>query len=153
MVEAIVSEGLERLDLPAQPPRASSPTDLADTMVARMDGAPFPADRELARETSRRLDLWARSVTDPGRSSLVVRLDPPGARAVWLLSVQAHAGGSTSVPLDTAPPIGRQSNGDERVGSPSADAARLRSIQVVDTRPGRADQDEAWEFMSRWGRC
>ena len=49
MVEAIVPRAVERLDLPAQPPHASSPTDLADTMVARIDGAAFRADRELAR--------------------------------------------------------------------------------------------------------
>ena len=78
------------------------PTDLADTIVARMDGAAFPADRDLAKETSRRLDQWTRSVTDPGRSPLVVRLDPPGARGVWLLSVQAHAGRSELVPIATA---------------------------------------------------
>jgi len=150
VVEAIVSEGLERLDLPAQPPRASSPTDLADTMVARMDGAAFPADRELARDTSRRLDLWTRSVTDPARSPLVVRLDPPGARAVWLLSVQAHTGRSALVPLDTA----LRSDGGRTATNEWARLQRMLPAfdRSKSTRGQVAlDQEEAWDFMSRSG--
>ena len=151
VVEAIVSEGLERLDLPAQPPRASSPTDLADTMVARMDGAAFPADRELARETSRRLDLWTRSVTDPDRSPLVVSLDPPGARGVWVLSVQAHADRSTLVPLDTA----LRSDGGRTA---TIEWARLQRMLPALGRSRSSTrgqvalgQEEAWDFMSRLG--
>jgi len=150
VVEAIVSEGLERLDLPAQPPRASSPTDLADTMIARMDGASFPADRELARDTSRRLDLWTRSVTDPARSPLVVRLDPPGARAVWLLSVQAHTGRSALVPLDTA----LRSDGGRTATNEWARLQRMLPAfdRSKSTRGQVAlDQEEAWDFMSRSG--
>ena len=151
VVEAIVAEGLERLDLPAQPPRASSPADLADTMVARMDGAAFPADRELAKETSRRLDLWSRSVTDLGRSQLVVRLDPPGARGVWLLSVQAHAGRSELVPIATA-------LGSDGGRTATTEWARLqRMLPALDrskssTRGQVAmGQEEAWDFLSRLG--
>ena len=151
VVEAIVSEGLERLDLPAQPPHASSPADLADTMVARMDGAAFPADRELAKETSRRLDLWSRSVTDLGRSQLVVRLDPPGARGVWLLSVQAHAGRSELVPVAAA--LGSDGGRTAKI-----EWARLqRMLPALDrskssTRGQVAmGQEEAWDFLSRVG--
>ncbi len=151
VVEAIVAEGLERLDLPAQPPRASSPTDLADTIVARMDGVVFPADRELARETSKRLDLWTRSVTDLGRSPLVVRLDPPGARGVWVLSVQAHVGRTTLVPIDTA----LRSDGGRTTRSEWARLQRMlpafdrsRSSPTGQVALGH---DEAWDFMSRLG--
>ena len=113
VVEAIVSEGLERLDLPAQPPRASSPTDLADTMVARMDGAAFPADRDLARDTSRRLDLWTRSVTDLGSKPAGGSPGPTGSTG----SVVA-VGAGPHRPVHAGParhraPIGRRSNGDE----------------------------------------
>ncbi len=151
VVEAVVAEGLERLDLPAQPPRAASPTDLADTMIARMDGAAFPADRDLARETSRRLDVWARSVTDPGRSPLVVRLEPPGARGVWLLSVHAHSGRSALVPIDTA--LRSDSGRTARI-----EWARLQRMLPAFGRsrsPQRGQvalgHEEAWEFMSHLG--
>jgi superfamily II DNA or RNA helicase len=149
VVEAIVSESLERLELPAQPPGATSATDLADTMVARMDGATFQADRELARQTSRRLDVWARSVTDLGRSPLVVQLDAPGARDQWLLSVHAHSSSPGLVPIDTA----IRSDGGRAAAN---DWARLQRMLPV---LGRTRQrgvvvlgaDEAWEFMSSTG--
>jgi len=151
VIEAIVSEGLERIDLPAQPPRAASPTDLADTMVARMDGAAFPADRELARDTSRRLDIWTRSVTDPGRSPLVVRLEPPGARGVWLLSVQAHSGRSALVPIDTL----IRSDGGRTA---TIEWARLQRMLPAVGRSQSSQrgqvalgQEEAWDFMRRLG--
>ena len=48
VVETIMTEAVERVELPAQPPSAHSPRDLADTMVARMDGAPFRAGADLA---------------------------------------------------------------------------------------------------------
>ncbi len=151
VVEAIVSEGLERVALPAQPPRAGSPTDLADTIVARMDGAAFAADRVLVKETSRRLDQWTRSVTDPGRSPLVVRLDPPGTRGVWMLSVHAQVGRSAVVPIDTA----LRSNAGRAA---THDWTRLQRMLPALDRSGPAQrgqvalgQEEAWDFMIRLG--
>jgi len=146
VVNAIVSEGLERLDPPAQPPSASSPGDLADTIIARMDGATFSADRELANETSRRLDMWARAVTDPGRSPLVVRLDPPGSSGVWLLSVQAHVR-NTLIPIDSA--LRSDRNRTARV-----EWVRLQRMLPMLSRPGLSSrgqvalsQEDAWDFI------
>ena len=85
-------------------------------------------------EASRPVDaVGDRSCSSP----LVVRLDPPGARAVWLLSVQAHTGRSALVPLDTALRSDGGRTATNRVGSPPADAASVRSIQVDDARSGR----------------
>ena len=151
VVEAIVSEGLRAARPPCPTAACVSPADLADTMVARMDGAAFPAGRELAKETSRRLDEWSRSVTDPGRSQLVVRLDPPGARGVWLLSVQAHAGRFELVPVATA----LRSDGGRTV---KIEWARLqRMLPALDRSKSSTlgqvamGHEEAWDFLSRLG--
>ena len=152
VVEAIVSESLERVDLPAQPPRASRRTDLADTIVARMDGAAFPADRELAKETSRRLDQWTRSVTDPGRQPLVVRLDPPGAAAA--------CGCSRFTPTPAGPSWSRSTPRSDRTaanGTRSSGLASQRMLPALDRSKPRdrgqvaMGQEEAWDFMSRLG--
>ena len=98
-VETIVATSVERIDLPAVPPSANSAVDLADTVVARMDGSPFPVRAALASDLSRRLDHWSRPLTDPKRPRLVVQLDAPDSGGVWLLSVFAPSdnGGLTRI--------------------------------------------------------
>ena len=150
VVEAIVNESVERVELPAQPPSANSPTDLADTMVARMDGQPFRADAALARDMSRRFDQWARSVTDPRHPRLVIQLDAPsGPQGVWLVSVHARAGQGELVPIDAAlraQGVGRAATAEwTRLGRafPTLTrAAAQRRGQVA------LSQDEAWDFMT-----
>ncbi len=152
VVEAITTKSVESVELPAAPPSALSPTDLTDTMIARMDGAPFPADRELAKDLSRRLGQWSRSVTDPARQSLVVRLDEPGQHGVWLVSVHANAGKGRLIPIDEA----LRANDTKRAAT--AEWARLgRLFPAVDRasvqRRGQValSQDEAWWFMTMVG--
>ena len=80
VVETIVAESVERMELPASPPHANTPTDLNDTIIARMDGSMFRANANLASDTARRLEQWSRGVTATNRKKLVVELDPPGER-------------------------------------------------------------------------
>jgi superfamily II DNA or RNA helicase len=152
VVEAIVTESVARVDVPAQPPRALTPVDLADTIVARMDGEPFRADRDLARDTSRRIDQWTRAVTDARQPQrLVVRLDAPGQHGVWMITVQAHSGASKLVPIDSV----LRAPDSSGVG---AEWARLQrsfpALRRADpSRRGQValSQDEAWEFMRHTG--
>ena len=69
VVEAIVTESVERMELPAAPPSAVTPTDLADTMVARMDGSAFQADRELANDDVAAARPMVACVTDTSPSA------------------------------------------------------------------------------------
>ena len=151
-VEAIVAESIGRADLPAQPPSAKSLIDLDDTVIARMDGAPFRANVNLATTMSRRLEQWSRTVTDPMRPKLIVQLDPPSAGGVWLVSVSAPSGKGTVVPIDAA----LRSEGGRR--SIVSEWQRLgRLFPAIDragvSRRGQVaiSQDEAWEFMTVTG--
>jgi hypothetical protein len=149
VVEAIVIESVERMELPAEPPTANSPTDLGDALIARMDGTPFRAPAALATTVSRTLDQWTRTVTASSRPRLVVQLDPPGPGGVWLVSVSAPSHKGDVVPIDTALRT-------ERGGRPvAAEWARLDRIFPALNRAGvrrrgqvALSQAEAWEFMT-----
>ena len=152
VVEAIVEQVLARMELPAAPPTATTPVDLADAVIAHMDGTPFQVHAGLAHDLSRRLDDWSRTVTTLARPRLVVALEPPGAGGVWLVSVQVHMGKGKLMPIDAAlqaergnRPIAAEWN---RLGRllPSLDRAAVRRRGQV-----ALSQDEAWRFMTTDG--
>jgi hypothetical protein len=152
VVEAIVTESVVRMELPAVPPRAGTPTDLADTIIARLDGEAFPAAPPLAVQVSKRFEQWSRTVTSTGRPRLVVRLDPPGLGGVWLVSVHVPTPKGELVAVDTALRAergGRQvTNEWVRLGRllPALDRSGVRQRGQV-----ALSQDEAWDFMARTG--
>jgi superfamily II DNA or RNA helicase len=149
VVDAIARAGASRLELPAQPPRAVSATDLADTIRARMDGKPFAADRELARDVSKRLDRWAGPVVGD-RHPLVVRLDPPGVDGVWMASVHAPTANDGLVPIDEA-------LRENSAGGIANEWARIERAfpPIGRSRQGRGrvvlTNTEAWDFMTGIG--
>ena len=150
-VEAIVAVSIERMELPPAPPRAATPSDIDDTVFARMNGAPFRAGAALITGLSRRLDQWSRTVTDPGRPTLSLQLDPPLPGGVWLLSVQAPSGKGTLVTMEVALRV----EGTRR--ALLAEWNRLGRLLPSLDRTGSArrqlamSQDEAWEFMTVTG--
>ena len=148
VVEAIALESVERMELPAPPPTVTSPRDMSDALIARMDGSSFRAPAALAGDVSRRLEDWSRTVTSPSRPRLVVQLDEPGPGGVWLLSVTAPSAKRQTVPIDAA----LRANGSRPV---SAEWARLGRLYSPLHRSGAQrrgqvalGQDEAWEFMT-----
>ncbi len=149
VVDAIARAGASRMALPAQPPRANSPTDLADTIRARMDGTPFQAERDLARDASRRFDRWTNPVI-ADRHPLVVRLDPPGIDGVWMASVHAPTPAGGLVPLDEA-------LRESPAGALALEWARIERIfpPIGRSRQGRGrvvlTNTEAWDFMTGIG--
>jgi SNF2-related domain/SNF2 Helicase protein/Helicase conserved C-terminal domain len=152
VVEAIVTESVERMELPAMPPRAGTPTDLADTIIARLDGDQFPASPPLAAQAAKRVEQWSRTVTSTGRPRLVVRLDAPGPGGVWLVSVHVPTPKGELSPVDAAL---RADRGSRMV---TAEWVRLGRLLPALDRAGvrhrgqvALSQDEAWDFMSRVG--
>ena len=152
VVETIVHESIERMELPAQPPNANTPTDLNDTVIARMDGQPFRANANLVSDTSRRLEQWTRGVSATNRKKLVVELDPPATGGVWVVSVKAPAGKGRLIPIDVA--LRTEGGGATlnlewlRLGRlfPALDRAGIRRRGQV-----ALSQDEAWDFMTTLG--
>ncbi|MGB8861534.1 MAG: SNF2-related protein [Ilumatobacteraceae bacterium] len=157
VIEAIMSEAAERVELKAQPPSAKSITDLGDSMLARIDGAPFPADPSLSRDMARRFDQWARPVTDTAHARLVVQLDPPGAGGVWLMSVHVKAGSGKQA-KGALVPIDEALRAQEGSRPALAEWTRLGRIFPALGRAGvkargqlALSQDEAWDFLTMVG--
>lgn len=151
-VETIVATSIGRMDLPAAPAGADTLADLADTVIARMDGTPFRAHAGLASDLSKQLARWSRVLTDPKRPRLILQLAAPDQGGVWMLSVLAPAGNRGETRLDDAMRIERH-NGPvtgewKRLGDmlPERQRAAL-------TRGGQValSQDEAWRFMTDGG--
>ncbi len=152
VVEAIVSESVERMELPTAPPHANSMVDLYETFIANMDGTPFRANATLLSDVSRRFEQWSRAVTAPNRRKLVVQLEAPDQGGVWLVAVRAPAGKGRLVPIDVA----LRTDG---VGTTlAAEWTRLgRLLPLLDRAGARRrgqvalSQDEAWNFMTKVG--
>ncbi len=148
-VEAIMAESIERSELPTQPPAAKSPIDLEYTVLARMDGTPFPANLALATALARRVEQWSKTVTEPARPKLIIQLDSPAPGGVWLATVSAPSGKGGLIPIDAA----MRAEGGRR--ALVAEWQRLgRLFPAIDrvggSRRGQVamSQDEAWHFMT-----
>ncbi|MDQ1417081.1 MAG: hypothetical protein QOF81_2694 [Acidimicrobiaceae bacterium] len=154
MVDAICREGAARLVLPAAPPTAKSPVDLAEGVLAALGGARFEAQVALGEDLAGRIDRWSRSVTAETGVNLVVRLGQPDREGVWLLSVLASGVESTLVPVEVA----MVTAGRAKRLAVEPQLARLERLCPVLARPGgqrrgevALSTDEAWMLMSVTG--
>jgi len=152
VIEAIVSEAVERMELPAPPPAVNTANDVGEAVIARMDGSPFRSPAAVASTIARMLDQWTRTVTSPSRPRLVVQLAAPDSGGVWLIAVHAPGAKGELIPMDAALRA-------ERGGRHIADEwARLDRVFPAVGRAGvrrrgqvALSQDEAWEFMTVTG--
>ena len=152
VVEAIVAEGVERMELPAAPPSVISPRDVQDAVIAGMDGSPFQGPRRFIDDVAQALERWTRGVTSASRPKLIVQLDAPGEAGVWLVSILAATGTGPPVPIDGAL---RQERGGRTV---TAEWERLgRAFPSIGSSTGSRrgqlalTQDQAWELMTTTG--
>ena len=151
-VHAIVSDAAGRLELPAPPPNPRSTSEVAETVLTRLDGSTFTAPMRAGAELSSRLDRWAKPVTDPLSVRLVVSLDPPDQGNAWFLSVLGPNPEGELVPVEVALVDSRSKR------QMSQQLGRLERLLPALQRPGGLrrgqvylSQDEAWELMTETG--
>ena len=154
MVDAICREGAARLVLPAAPPSARTPVDLAEGVLAALGGARFDAVVALGEDLAGRIDRWTRPVTAESGVNLVVRLAQPDREGVWLLSVLAAGVEAGLVPVEVA----MVTAGRAKRMAVEPQLARLERLCPVLARPGgqrrgevALSTDEAWNLMSVTG--
>ncbi|HEX3539803.1 MAG TPA: DEAD/DEAH box helicase [Acidimicrobiales bacterium] len=154
MVDAICREGATRLVLPAAPPSAKTPVDLAEGVLAALGGARFDAAVALGEDLAGRIDRWTRPVTAETGVGLVVRLAPPDREGVWLLSVLASGVESSLVPVEVA----MVTAGRAKRIAVEPQLTRLERLYPILGRPGgqrrgevALSTDEAWTLMSVTG--
>ena len=156
MFDAIATEAAERLEAPAPPPAPRTRADVAETALAQLDGTPFDAPSRHASDLARRLDQWARPVTEPydPRLRLIVQLDPPDDIGAWHLSVLSEASSGELQPVERALVIASRAR-RQAVKHQMTRLERLfpELLRLGGRRRGEVilDADEAWQLMTETG--
>ncbi|MFP3905477.1 MAG: DEAD/DEAH box helicase [Acidimicrobiales bacterium] len=152
MVHAIATRAAAQLEFPAPPPDPRSTADVAEAFLTRLDGSTFTAPVRSGAELSSRLDRWAKPVTEPVGTKLVVTLDPPDSSNAWFLSVLGPNPEGELVPVEVALVDSRSKR------QMSQQLNRLERLLPALQRPGGLrrgqvylSQDEAWELMTETG--
>jgi hypothetical protein len=152
-VDAICRAGAARLVAPATVPVARSRGDVAEAVLAGLDGAAFPAASRPAAELTEELKRWAAPVAGDGPVGLTVRLAPPEDDGGWLLAVETadDRGAPISVEHALATATGAKAHQIEeqlrrleRLVSPLRRPSGHRGQVVLSS-------DEAWELMADTG--
>jgi hypothetical protein len=154
LLGTICEMAAERFEVPAPPPDPRSRTDVAETVLARLDGKPFDAPTRAGAELVRRLDQWASPVTGTAKLAITVRLDPPDEGGAWHCAVLAPGADGTLEPIEVA--MVQASNTKSR--EMKAQLARVERLFPELSRPGGRrrgevilSQEEAFQLMSRTG--
>ena len=156
IVDAIATEAAERLDAPAPPPVPHSKTDAGETALARLDGTPFDIPSRHGSDLSRRLDQWARPVTESHerRLRLILQLDAPDDIGAWHLSVLSESSLGELQPVERALVIASRTR-RQAVKHQMARLERLfpELVRLGGRRRGEVilNADEAWQLMTETG--
>lgn len=153
-VDAVCRAGAARLVAPAAVPVARSRRDVAEAVLAGLDGTPFMAARRPTTQLTHELGLWTAPVTGRHGVGLVVELHPPERDGGWLLSVSAT--GMASHPLRVDKALANASG--KKSKSLEAELRRLERLLPALRRSGARDEvqvildaDEAWDLMTDTG--
>jgi hypothetical protein len=154
MITAICAKAATGRDFPAPPPHPRSKQDVAEAMLARLDGSSFEAPARWGGELVRRLEQWARPATNPTRLRLVLQLDPPDEGGAWHLAVRAPGERRDLEPVEAALVTGSGGRRKEVQDH----LTRLERLFPPLMRPGGhrrgevvLSQDEAWQLMTETG--
>ncbi|HEX9765586.1 MAG TPA: DEAD/DEAH box helicase [Nitriliruptorales bacterium] len=155
VVDAICRDAAKRLEVPAPPPNPNSATDVAESILAMLDGEEFVAPTQFGDEVRKGLERWSRPVAGYARFNLVVRLNAPDSSNGWLLETLAPMGGRGR--LERVEPAMSKTN-DSRREIIKHEMDRLEALydplmRSREKRRGQVmlDQDAAWELMTEVG--
>jgi superfamily II DNA or RNA helicase len=154
VVHAIVAGAAARVEVPAPPPYVRTGADVVEAFVTRLDGSAFAAPAGSAEDIARRLERWAKPVTNSARPKLVVQLQPPDSSGAWFLSVLGPGPNRALTDVEL-------SLGATRATAAVADElTRLERLLPVVARPGGQRRwqvylstEEAWDLMTVTGRA
>ena len=154
-VDAVCRAGAARLVAAATAAVARTRGDVAEAILAGLDGSPFAAAARPAGEMADELKRWAAPVVSAGTVGLTVRLDAPERDGGWLLTVEVTGLERHPVPVDQA--LG--SSNRARAQEVDTQLRRLERLLPALLRPTRRrgqvvlGADEAWDLMTRTGAC
>ena len=147
VVHAVASQAARMLEVPAAPPNVRTANDLAEALVARLDGSDFAVPRAMGLDAVREMQRWARPVLDASRPRLVVQLADE-QRDEWFLSVLGPGPSQTMVAVEQSLASARAT---QRIAS---ELDRLEKLVPELRRAGASRRGqvylstaEAWTFM------
>ena len=153
-LDVICADAAARIEVPAPPPDPRSEQEVAEAVLARLDGEVFQAPEQRGAELARALRKWSKAVTDTSVARLTVQLDPPDEGNAWHLRTFASTGKGQPKRADAA----MATASDARRAAIKRELDRLETLYpaVRRSRGGRRgevvlSQDEAWEFMTAVG--
>jgi SNF2 domain-containing protein/SNF2 helicase protein/helicase-like protein len=152
-IDAVCRLGASRLVAPAVPPVARSSRDVAEAVLASLDGTPFTASRKAAAKQAHELGLWTAAVHGRRRVGVLVELRAPeSGDQGWLVSLFATGVERQPMRLDKA--LKRASGKQSK--SLDAEMHRLERLFPPFSRSGDrtrvvVDNDEAWALMTDVG--
>ncbi|HET7486803.1 MAG TPA: SNF2-related protein [Acidimicrobiales bacterium] len=152
-VDAICRAGAGRLVTAATAAVARNRGDMAEMILARLDGKEFTANARPAGEMADELKRWASPVLSAGTVRLAVHLDPPEKDGGWLLQVNVSGLERQLVSLEDGLATPNRAKAQE-VKTQLRRLERLLPPLVRPTRtPGKVvlGGDEAWDLMTRTG--
>ena len=153
-VDAICRDGAGRVEVPSPPPQPRSASDVAETLLCKLDGETFEAPHQHGIEISKGLRSWASGATGASKVTLKVQLDPPDDGDAWLVRTLTDDGGRRDATVEAAmsraghnrkEALKRELERLERLYEPLMRGREARRGQVV------LSQDEAWDMMATDG--
>jgi len=153
VVDVVCRDAAKRVEVPAAPPEARNPGELAESLLAHLDGSTFEAPAGLVGDMTNALDRWSSPVTGKTYHPLAVQLDPPDSGNAWHLAVFAQGPNHRLTPVEVALVNAGNSRREmeanlvrlERLFEPLKRPGSLRRGEVVLSQP------EAWELMTEVG--
>jgi hypothetical protein len=153
VVDVVSRDAAKRVEVPAAPPEPRNPGELAETLLAHLDGSTFEAPAGLVGDLTNALDRWSSPVTGKSYQPLVVQLDPPDSGDAWNLAVFASGPNHRLTPVEVA-----LVNAGNQRREMEANLVRLERLVDPLKRPGSLrrgevvlTQAEAWELMTETG--
>jgi superfamily II DNA or RNA helicase len=153
-VDAICRDAAGRVEVPAPPPSPRSASEVAETVLARLNGSAFEAPTAAGTEIGKGLQTWAKNVTGAARLQLVVQLDPPDDSGAWHLRTLVDDGRRKPELVEAAMSRSKHNRKEnikhelerlEGLYEPLQRGKEKRRGQVI------LSQDEAWDLMSNRG--
>ena len=153
VINAIATSAASRLEVPAPPPNSRTRGDVAEGLLARLDGSSFEAPSNLASEVGRRVEQWARPAISP-KPRLIVVLSAPDLSDAWNLKVLVPGGTAHPEPVSD----GLASSSNSRRKSIDEQLIRLERLLPALLRSrvrGEVvlSQHEAWNLMTVTGEA
>ena len=151
VINAIATSAASRLEVPAPPPNPRTRGDVAEGLLARLDGSSFEAPGNLASEMGRRVEQWARPAISP-KPRLIVELNPPDSSDGWDLKVYVP-GGTAKPELVTDALVSASNSRRKSIDEQVTRLERLVPALLRSRRRGEVvlSQHEAWNFMTQTG--